>query len=45
MTIGTGIAIFGVWMFASVCTVHKSVTSVGMLASWAIAVGLTFFLK
>jgi hypothetical protein len=44
MSIGSGIAIAGVWIFAGLMGHSKTVTSEGMLLAIAIAGGVTFFL-
>lgn len=45
MTIGTGIAIAGVWLFVGACALSRSVSSFGLLVSILIAIGVTVFLK
>ena len=44
MSIGTGIAILGIWLFPSLCAISKTVTGYGFLISVAVASILTFLI-
>jgi len=41
MTIGTGIAIAGVWVFAGIAWYSKNVSGVGMLTAIVVAIIIT----
>ena len=45
MTIGTGIAIAGVWIFAGMLGISKSVNGVGLIIAILCAVTVTIILK
>ena len=44
MTIGTGIAVAAVWVFAAVCAVAKSVTGHGLSLGMGVALAATAIL-
>lgn len=45
MSIGTGIAIAGVWMFVGACALSRTVSGFGFILALTIAIGVTVFLK
>lgn len=44
MTLGTGIALAGVWAFAACCAASRAVTNFGMWLGIAIAIAATIIL-
>ncbi len=45
MSIGTGIAICGIWLFVGCCAISKSVSSSGFLIAILVAILATLVLK
>lgn len=44
MTVGSGLAIIGIWLFAAVCAVSKNVTSAGFFLAMMVALAATLFI-
>ncbi len=44
MTVGTGMAIAGVWVFAGCCALSRTISGFGVLLAMSIAIGVTIFL-
>lgn len=45
MTVGTGIAIAGVWVFVGACALSRSISGFGLLLAIFVGIGVTVFLK